>query len=381
LTDAGNIVSNTSTQELVITIPLNSSVAFPNGTIVRIAQPTPKQVRVTASTGVVAPWTSTIYKYTTLQGSYIEIAKHSTDSWVQQNLGAYSNGAGYVYAGENSATTITTINKFPYSSETYSTLAATSLTKEYAIGVTNPGVAGYVYGGSSTSIGKFTYSTEAASTLGGSAGASLTYLTGTGVETGAAGYVMGGYAGGYLSAIRKILYSTDTPSTLSASISESVTHAIFHSNYGSFGIRYRGNLSSGRCDTVDKLTYSNETTSAMTSVTTTTEPHAYGAGAGDTGKNGYVFGGLNNSGVRLSNIMKMGYATTTHAAISTSLTSVVYVHHALNNPGFGAYVYRGDTGTLQNQYDKFDYSNDTNSSLSGGLSVGRTKAAAMSNWG
>ena len=383
LTDAGNIVASTNTAtELVITIPLNSSVAFSNGTIVRIAQPTGKQVRVTASTGVVAPWTSTLYKYTPSQGSYIEIAKYTTDTWIQQGLQSYGSPAGYIYAGENSATTVTTINKWSYSTETNSTLSATSLTKAEAIGVTNPGVAGYVYGGAATSIGKFTYSTEAASTLSSSAGVSLGGVLGTGFESANAGYVTGGNAGGRLTARRKVLYSTDTPSTLSPGLSSFVEYVIHHSNYNTFGISFRGSGSSV-VDTVDKTTYSNDTLSAMDSFSGSGTINNRGAGAGNTGKAGYVFGGLSHNGTRLSAILKMTYSGTAHSSLSETLSYGVYLHFAMNNPGTCAYVYIADADASlgNNTMNKFDYSTDTRSITANALGFQRKSAAAMSNWG
>ena len=80
LTDFGRVVETTNGSAVTVTVPPNSSVAFPTGTIVEITQIGAGQVTVAQGSGV------TINTPTTLvlraQYSSVVLRKRSTDGWI-----------------------------------------------------------------------------------------------------------------------------------------------------------------------------------------------------------------------------------------------------------------------------------------------------------
>ena len=80
LTDFGRVVETTNASAVTVTVPPNSSVAFPTGTIVEVLQTGAGQVTVAQGAGV------TINTPTTLvlraQWSSVVLRKRATDTWV-----------------------------------------------------------------------------------------------------------------------------------------------------------------------------------------------------------------------------------------------------------------------------------------------------------
>jgi hypothetical protein len=80
LADAGTLVEMNSASALTWTIPPNSSVAFPIGTIVESSQMGAGQVTITAGAGVTIRTASSLT--TRAQYSTVSVRKRATDEWV-----------------------------------------------------------------------------------------------------------------------------------------------------------------------------------------------------------------------------------------------------------------------------------------------------------
>jgi hypothetical protein len=98
LDDAGKVVTMNNTGSATITIPPNSSVAFPIGTIISIARINTGSVALTAGSGVtITGNTSTGAMFA---GEELICRKRSTDTWIAINgappSGTYSASGGTV---------------------------------------------------------------------------------------------------------------------------------------------------------------------------------------------------------------------------------------------------------------------------------------------
>jgi hypothetical protein len=81
LTDVSKAVEITSSSARTVTIPPNSSVAFPVGTIIEIAQLGTAQVTVAAGSGVTLHSAGSLVK-TRVQYSTCSIRKQATNTWL-----------------------------------------------------------------------------------------------------------------------------------------------------------------------------------------------------------------------------------------------------------------------------------------------------------
>jgi hypothetical protein len=80
LTDAGQTVETTSASAVTETVPANSTVAFPIGTVIQLYQSGAGQVTVTAAGGVtlrVPGGAKTRVQYST-----VTLRKRATDEWI-----------------------------------------------------------------------------------------------------------------------------------------------------------------------------------------------------------------------------------------------------------------------------------------------------------
>lgn len=80
LADSGTVVEMTSTTGANLTIPPNSSVAFPIGTVLEILQYGSGQVTFVAGSGVVLRTPSTLT--TRAQFSAVALRKRAADEWI-----------------------------------------------------------------------------------------------------------------------------------------------------------------------------------------------------------------------------------------------------------------------------------------------------------
>lgn len=80
LTDAGSVVETTSASAVTVTVPPNSSVAFPVGTVIELAQYGAGQITVAPGAGVTLRTAASLTSRT--QYSTIGLRKRATDEWV-----------------------------------------------------------------------------------------------------------------------------------------------------------------------------------------------------------------------------------------------------------------------------------------------------------
>ena len=102
LSDAWSIIEVDDPSYVTITIPLNSSVAFPVGTLIWLNQKDAGQA-VVAATGGVTMTSPDSYVQTRVQGSTIRLQKVATDTWeLAEDLGVYTglddDAAAYIAA-------------------------------------------------------------------------------------------------------------------------------------------------------------------------------------------------------------------------------------------------------------------------------------------
>lgn len=80
LTDAGTVVEMGSSNALTLTVPANSSVAFPVNTVIELAQTGSGQLTITGEAGVTLRTAASLTART--QFSVIGLRKRSTDVWI-----------------------------------------------------------------------------------------------------------------------------------------------------------------------------------------------------------------------------------------------------------------------------------------------------------
>lgn len=81
LGDGGTAVEMTNAAAITLTVPPDSSVAFPVGTIIEVAQLGAGPVTVTAGAGVILQSADGLVK-TRAQYSAVSLRKRATDSWL-----------------------------------------------------------------------------------------------------------------------------------------------------------------------------------------------------------------------------------------------------------------------------------------------------------
>lgn len=81
LTDANNVVTMSNASANTVTIPANSAVAFPVGTVISVIQLGAGVTTVEADTGVTLNAVSTGGAALTAQHSAVSIVKTTTDAW------------------------------------------------------------------------------------------------------------------------------------------------------------------------------------------------------------------------------------------------------------------------------------------------------------
>jgi hypothetical protein len=81
LSDAGKSVDVTASGATTVTVPPNSSVAFPTGTVLEVAQLGAGQIAITAGGGVTLNSPGSLV-HTRAQYSVLSLRKLSTDTWI-----------------------------------------------------------------------------------------------------------------------------------------------------------------------------------------------------------------------------------------------------------------------------------------------------------
>lgn len=274
-----------------------------------------------------------------------------------------------------STETASAIQRFPFATETYTTLTPTFRVQDPTTGsYSNSTVAGYATGGSASSgtttggtgrnTAKWNFKTETISFITNQ----ITYDTAQPfglTNNGTCGYIVSGMTSSYttgVSTINKMPYSTETPASITATLGTPRGGRGGIHNVNTAGYVLGGTINQGGTvyTTCSKLAYSNDTTSTLSATlgTRTVSPGTAVYG----GISGFIIAGYTNPG-DITSVQRLTYSsettdTPTNVVNNMRENSVMYreTTAAYNNPGTG-----GSTIT-----QKLTYSNTTISSLAVG---------------
>ena len=313
-----------------------------------------------------------------------------------------TGNAGYFAGGNGGADPWTTdsIDRLDFGDETIFTLSATlSRGLNQASGVSNSGVAGYVWGGKhnesgwtfNTTIEKLTYSADTVSTITAtlSEDERAQVNPSSFSNVGTAGYLAGGYDSGSnrLDSISKLIYSSEAESTISAVMSRARYETAAFSNSGSagymaggYGTAYGSNQ--GLMQLINKLTYSNENPSTLSATLTMIYNNSFGKygamGFADTGTAGYVAGGW--AGIEDVEIIdKITFSNDSKSTLSATMHDGRRHGAGIEDKNVAGYI-GGDTGSMT-AIEKIDFSNDTISTLTATISITRERNSGLFNGG
>ena len=291
----------------------------------------------------------------------------------------YSSGVpafGYVAGGSFTAIT----DKWDLSDDSRTTLAdALDDPCVNVAGVSHYNVAGYAVGGYTTGwavlldVQKVTYATDATSVTSNALSGNWSDSCGMS-NSPTAGYLSGAWTGAVNStAIKKLTYSGETLSTISATLSqEGYSSAQNVVTKGVAGYHAGGNPGgSSVTDRIEKLTFSGETTSTLSAVLATAV-----RGCGGMSNNavaGYIFG---STAPATNTIQKLTFSTEAIATLGITLSTTRSEAGGFAQAGVAGYC-MGDSGYTA--CNKIDFSDDTISTLSSGLSTARYQYASLSN--
>jgi hypothetical protein len=122
-------------------------------------------------------------------------------------------------------------------------------------------------------------------------------------------------------------------------------------------------------NTIDYANLSNET---ATRLSATLHSNRAGAGASDKRTRGYFFGGFIGCCTVISTVTRMLFSNQTTGTV-TAMSTATYGRQALES-NVSAYATGGDNaGAYPNAVDKYNFSNDARSTLSGDSGLGQTR--------
>lgn len=300
---------------------------------------------------------------------------------------------GYFASGSWSGSQNTTVDKFSMVSETGSVLAATfPPSGGYRLGgasMSNNDVAGYGTtgrgsGNPSTAIWKLLFAAGTTSTLSGTFPLAFpAHVTGA-TNPGTAGYTFGGYSStgpNVISTIYKMPYSTETFASVgNATTPLYVASAV--SNHGVSVIQVGGLTNSNTFGTdSNKVSVSTDTVSRIN------QSVGYGwnpamAGASNSGSAGYFFGGFDSgatsfaSSNHINRVLKIAYSTETSSRQDNILSAAISRSTTTSRTGQNAFLTLGNSSTGVNKYN---YSTQTASVSSYSTSVSHDYAFSFSN--
>jgi hypothetical protein len=307
------------------------------------------------------------------------------------NLATFIDKFGYFASGSWNASQNTTVDKFSMISETGSVLAAQfPPSGGYRTGgasMSNNDVAGYGTtgrgsGNPSAAIWKLVFSAGTTSTLSGTFPLAFpAHVTGA-TNPGTAGYTFGGYGASgptVISTIYKMPYSTETFASVGNTQAPVwVSSAV--SNHGTSAIQ-TGGLSTSNQNTIwtTKLLVSNDTTSYNNNI----YGYKHGmAGASNSGSKGYFFGGLgtnNNTFASTSyfnRVLRYTYSNDTPSNQSNILSAATGRSNTTSRTGHNAFLTLTNSSTVVNKYN---YSTETGSVSTYSTSVSHDYAFSFSN--
>jgi hypothetical protein len=290
--------------------------------------------------------------------------------------------AGYIGGGETSSGTPTTVNKWAFPADTRTTLGTgLSGSSPFGMGFANSGVAGYFSVGGS-SIDKFAFPSDSRTTLGSGLSINRSSLAGF-ANSAVAGYALGGSIWTGSSTLRyttvdKWAFPADTRTTLSPGLATATDSQTGMANFGVAGYSAGGNDGS-RISSVRKFAFPSDTQSNLATglSNAVSEP----AGMANQSVAGYVSGG---GFPIIGTVDKFAFPSDTKSTLGTGLSQVRRGHAGFANSGIAGYFGGGNddsTGTRLSSVDKFDFTNDSRSTLASGLSVATIWVSGFSNEG
>jgi hypothetical protein len=292
---------------------------------------------------------------------------------------------GYALGGSNNAGFAT--DKLNFANDTNSSLSA-EVSAGGNMGFADSGTAGYSTGGGFpggrvSSTGRRVFATDTF-TSGVSSMSTGTSGGGATANRGQYGYVGGGdtYEGGYLSRVEKIAFSNNAWSS-SGSL-PAARAQIFGGSYntgtaGYFNGGVSGAPNYAAQDTTLKITFS---THAISTLGSTLSNAIYGSTSmSNSGTAGYthipIVGGYLNTRVD-----KRAFSTETNSSIGNIWPAATRYAAAMSNKGIAGYTAGGNGSNYMSAIYKIAFSNDSTSSVSGGLASGsRARMGGYSNEG
>jgi hypothetical protein len=291
--------------------------------------------------------------------------------------------AAYVLAGSTSAGNSNIIQKFAYSTETRTTLAATtSTTGRGTSWSANSGTAGYykLNPTQNTLVNKILFDSETNSAL--ATGMSGNSSEGVGfANSGVASYIGRGRTsgGGSSGAIEKFAHSNDARSTLATGASVEMA-----SNPGSFANSGTAGYVAGGFDyssftannAVNKFTFPSDTRSVLTALPSRLNGLTSGENKGTAG---YIFSGSNDGASPTRNASKWLFSTDTRSTITNSLTAVSLFgsHAGASNTDVSCFIF--GQSPFNNVIEKVLFSTDTGSVNAATLANSGNRAALSNN--
>ena len=298
-------------------------------------------------------------------------------------------GFGYICGGATyapGAVPNATVDKFAFSNDARTTIAALPAATNLCSAFGNAGVAGYTAGGNGSpyqldDIQKTTFADDTQSTLSAVLPDNVnTQASCSNVAV--AGYTAGGESSGGVQAhatIDKLTYSSEAMSTLSASLAVGRRQVSAFANSGTAGYVAGGNQGSSpyRVDTIDKIAFPGDAVSVLSA--TMSAALRQTTGFANSGTAGYIAGG--NGTDLVATVDNLTFSGESRSSLGTGLSASTGSASAMANSGTAGYVALGGNGSVVTTVDKFAFADDSRSTLGTGLSLARSESAGMANEG
>ncbi len=309
------------------------------------------------------------------------------DHGIFASSGGGAVGAGY-FGGGWVAARVDTVDKFSFPNDSRTTLGTgLSAVRQYLAAMANSGTAGYFGGGIDNpdgdnvdTVDKFAFSDDSRTTLGTGLSAATGWLSGM-ANSGTAGYFGGGIGASFTDAVDKFAFSDDGRSTLGTGLSAARYYMAAMANSGTAGYFCGGYevYSPYIMDTVDKFAFSDDSRSTLG---TGLSAGRWGwlAGMANSGTAGYVCGG--KEAATVDTVDKFAFSDDSRSTLATGLSAATWLAAAMADSGTAGYFgggYDADAAATVSTVDKFDFSDDSRSTLGTGLSAATYGLAGMAD--
>lgn len=233
---------------------------------------------------------------------------------------SYESNRAYKIGGNGSLNAQQYISKWAYSTGTKTNVSTTATARGYASGISNPTTAGYAWGGEGgsplayySSAQKVAYSNDSLSTLS-PGGAANTNQPASANNGSTAGYRIGGDTAN----LGKITFSNETFAITGAflSIDLEYTSASIYGTTSAYTMGGQFREGGGATNRVQKFTFSNDSFSNVGSATLTTS-RTLSAALSNRSSHGYALGGSGGSTV----IQKFAFTTESISTLGSTLTT------------------------------------------------------------